>query len=100
MEHIIIFVYILTNKNKTVLYVGITNNLKRRLFEHKEGVIKNEQNKFTARYNVHYLIYFERLQFIEAAFKREIEIKKWNRVKKEKLINSFNPNWNFLNEEV
>ena len=89
------FVYILTNENKTVLYTGVTNDLNRRLLEHKDGI----SNSFTSRYKCYYLIYWDRFQFIEHAIEREKEIKGWLRIKKEKLINEFNPNWDFLNDE-
>jgi len=91
------FTYILTNINKTVLYTGVTNDLRRRLSEHQTKV--NAQS-FTSKYNCYYLIYFERHQFIQHAIEREKEIKGWVRVKKEKLITEFNPNWKFLNNEI
>ena len=91
------FVYILTNYKKTVLYTGVTNDLKQRLFEHKTGV---NTKSFTSRYKCYYLIYLERHQFIEHAIEREKEIKGWVRIKKEKLINEFNPDWKFLNDEI
>ena len=94
------FTYIMTNKNRTVLYIGVTNNLKKRLIQHEEVAKINDSNKFTSKYNIHYLVYFERFQFIEEAIKREKELKKWNRTKKEKLINTSNPNWDFLNDTV
>ncbi len=93
------FVYIITNKNKTVLYTGVTNNLKRRLYEHEHG-IADSSNTFTGRYNVHYLLYFEHYQYILDAIAREKQIKGWTRAKKEKIISDFNPNWDFLNEEI
>ncbi|MCD4832485.1 MAG: GIY-YIG nuclease family protein [Bacteroidales bacterium] len=93
------FTYILTNKTKTVLYTGVTNNLKRRLFEHKEDAI-GSKNTFAGKYNCYYLVCFERFQFIEHAIKREKEIKGWVRRKKEKLISDFNSEWRFLNDEV
>ncbi len=85
------FVYILTNKTKTTLYTGVTNDLKRRITEHQEG-----KSGFTNKYNCHYLIYFEEHQTPQNAISREKEIKKWRREKKEKLINSLNPSWDFL----
>lgn len=91
------FVYILTNYKKTVLYTGVTNDLQQRLFEHKTGVnIKS----FTSRYKCYYLIYLERHQYIQHAIEREKEIKGWVRIKKEKLISEFNPDWKFLNGEI
>lgn len=90
------FVYIMTNKNKTVLYIGVTGNLQNRVFEHENGLIDG----FTKKYNCHYLVYFEHLQFIEDAISREKVLKKWRREKKENLIKSFNQDWKFLNEEI
>ena len=90
------FVYILTNKNKTVLYTGVTNELKNRLFWHEEDS-KNRKTHFTGKYNVFYLLYYERFQDVEQAIAREKQIKGWSRAKKEKLICEFNPEWNFLN---
>jgi len=92
------FVYILTNKRKTVLYTGITNNLKERLFWHFNST--EVSNHFTAKYKCYYLIYFEQFSAVETAISREKQIKGWTRKKKEDLINSFNSDWNFLNEEI
>lgn len=85
-----------TNKNKTVLYIGVTNNLQRRTYEHENGLLPG----FTKKYNCHFLIYFEHFQNIEDAIVREKELKKWRREKKENLINGFNPDWRFLNSEI
>jgi len=93
------FVYILTNKTKTVLYIGVTNELKNRLYWHKEDAL-NRKTHFTGKYNVYYLIYWERFQFIDQAIKREKQLKAWSRAKKEKLIFEFNPEWIFLNDEI
>lgn len=90
------FIYILTNINKTVLYTGVTNNLKRRLYEHQNKIA----DSFTKKYNCHFLLYFEHFSNINHAIEREKEIKKWRREKKEKLINSTNPTWKFLNNEI
>ncbi len=90
------FIYIVTNKIKTVLYIGITNDLQRIIYEHEKGVIQG----FTKKYNCNFLIYYEHFQEIEEAIEREKEIKKWRREKKEKLIQSLNPNWNFLNQSI
>lgn len=86
------FVYILTNKNHTVLYTGMTNDLTRRVFEHKKSLV----NGFTSKYNVDNLIYYERFDFIDLAIHREKQIKGYSRIKKEALINSFNPGWDEL----
>jgi putative endonuclease len=84
------FVYIMTNKNKTTLYTGGTNDLCRRVYEHKNHMITNT---FTDKYNLEYCIYYEEFSFIDQAIHREKEIKKWNRKKKEDLINEVNPEW-------
>ncbi len=93
------YVYILTNKYKSVLYTGVTNDLSRRLDEHLNGIV-TEKDSFTAKYKVHNLVYFERFQFINDAIKREKEIKGWTRIKKIKLISEFNPDWEFLNDKI
>ena len=83
------FVYILSNKANTVLYVGVTNNLERRVYEHKNKLIDG----FTKRYNVNKLVYFETTSDVEEAIKREKALKNLVRRKKEELINSINPEW-------
>jgi len=90
------FIYIVTNKNKTVLYIGVTNDLQRRIYEHEQGLIPG----FTKKYNCHYLIYYEHFQDINDAIEREKVLKKWRREKKEILINKFNLDWKFLNEDI
>jgi putative endonuclease len=77
------------------IYVGVTNNLERRVYEHKHKLISG----FTKRYNVQKLVYFETSDDIGAAITREKEIKKWRREKKIKLIKSINPNWTDLSVE-
>lgn len=94
------FVYILTNKNKTVLYTGVTNNLYRRLSEHFENSKPFRSPSFAGRYNAYHLVFYERYDWIKIAIAREKEIKGWRRSKKEALINSTNPEWKFLNDEV
>ena len=89
------YVYILTNKAKTVLYTGVTNNLKRRLQEHNE---KLNPKSFTAKYNLNYLIYYEKYGWIQQAIAREKEIKLLRRDLKLELIREFNPNMEFLNK--
>jgi putative endonuclease len=86
------YVYILTNSNNSVLYVGVTNDLERRKFEHKAKL--NEG--FTKKYNIYKLIYFEEFDLIESAIAREKQIKKYSRFKKSELINKVNPDWNEL----
>ena len=93
------FVYILTNKTKTVLYTGVTNNLKDRIRFHRENTNIN-QKAFTSKYKCFYLVYYEHFGKIEDAIKREKQIKGWLRIKKEKLIDDFNPEWRFLNKDI
>jgi putative endonuclease len=93
------FVYILTNKNRTVLYTGVSNDLKFRLYQHKQDAMGIRQH-FTGKYQVYYLLYWERFEYVIHAFEREKEIKGWKRSKKIDLINSINPNWDFLNDQV
>ena len=83
------YVYILTNKTNSVLYTGITNNLERRIYEHKNKLVEG----FTKRYNVNKLIYFEETSDVKSAIEREKKIKNLVRRKKEELINSKNPKW-------
>ncbi|WP_419868168.1 GIY-YIG nuclease family protein [Chryseobacterium sp. CT-SW4] len=92
------YVYILTNKNKTVLYTGVTNDLKSRLYWHKNP--EAGSNHFTFKYNCFYLVYYEHFQDIELSIAREKQIKGYSRMKKENLINNFNPNWEFLNDSI
>ena len=87
------YVYILTNKNRTVLYTGVTNNLKRRLKEHKNHI---NAKSFTARHNVEFLIYYEHFGWIQPAIAREKEIKDMRRELKLNLITTFNPEMKFL----
>ena len=82
------FVYVMTNKNQTSLYIGVTNNLCRRIYEHKNHLLKNS---FTDKYNLEYCIYFEEFPYLDLAIKREKELKKWSRQKKENLIKNKNP---------
>lgn len=84
----IYYIYILTNKNNTVLYTGVTNNLVRRCHEHKKKLIKG----FTEKYNIDKLVYYEVFNFIELAIKREKQIKGYSREKKDILIDKVNPN--------
>lgn len=86
------FVYILTNKNNTVLYTGVTNNLLRRCWEHKSQLHPG----FTKRYNVTKLVYYETFNNPSEAIKREKQIKAGSRKKKIELINGLNPEWRDL----
>lgn len=84
------FVYILTSKNNTVLYVGVTSNIKDRIVQHRTNKYKSS---FTARYTIHKLVYFEECGTIGDAIKREKQLKGGSRKKKIQLINSINPGW-------
>ena len=91
------FAYIMSNKYNTVIYTGSTADLQIRVYQHKT---KAFPKSFTARYNIDKLVYYEDFLFIEEAIEREKQIKSWSRLKKEKLINSVNPDWIDLNEEI
>ena len=86
------YVYILASRNNSTIYIGVTNDLVRRIYEHKNNVVKG----FTQKYNVHKLVYFEQTKNIETAIIREKQLKNYSRVRKEELINSINPNWEDL----
>ena len=83
------YVYIISNWNNKVLYIGVTNNLERRIYEHKNKLFDG----FSKKYNLSKLVYFEKTNEINSAIVREKEIKKWRREKKNKLIESLNPSW-------
>ncbi len=93
-------VYILTNFTKTVLYIGMTNDLEQRLIEHFLEQDNPLSNAFTSLYNLIYLVYYEDYDYVNDAIAREKEIKKWRREKKDKLIDSMNPEREFLNKEL
>lgn len=90
------YVYILTNQRNTVLYTGVTNDLARRVYEHREKVVPG----FTKKYNVNKLVYYEMTESIESAILREKQIKGGSRQKKLDLINRMNPQWRDLYEEL
>ena len=90
------YIYIITNKFKTVLYTGVTNNLRVRLIQHKEK-ITGQNKSFTSKYNVEFLLYYEKFTWIQEAIMREKEIKGWVRDKKIELIKTINPDLDFLN---
>ena len=91
------FIYIITNKNNSTLYIGVTSNLPQRIIEHVE---KRYQNSFSARYNLNKLVYYEQYQMIGDAIGREKQLKGGSRKTKIDLINSINPLWNNLFEEI
>ena len=89
------FVYILTNRNNKVMYVGITNNLERRVIEHKQKLVMG----FTKKYHVGKLVYYEETTDVNAAIAREKQLKGWLRAKKNLLVSSMNPDWHDLSED-
>jgi putative endonuclease len=90
------YIYILTNQYHTVFYVGVTNNLIRRVYEHKNKLVKG----FTAKYNINKLIYYEVFSDVRDAIYREKQIKSWSRKKKIEMVEKFNPEWKDLYEEI
>ena len=90
------YTYIMTNKRNTVLYTGVTNDLKKRIYEHKEKLVEG----FTKEYNVTKLVYYEVFDEIESAIVREKQIKGGSRQKKIELINGMNKEWRDLQEEL
>ena len=84
------YVYIMTNKYKNVLYTGITNDLLRRVYEHRNHLIKDS---FTTKYNITKLVYFEMTEDVRSAIEREKQIKSWNRKRKDMLVERQNPTW-------
>ena len=88
------YVYIMTNKSRT-LYTGVTNNLMRRVYEHKNELVPG----FTSKYKIKHLVYYESTSSIHSALAREKQIKGWLRAKKVVLIESMNPEWKDLSEE-
>ena len=90
------YVYILTNSDNNVLYIGVTNDLEKRLYEHKEHLIEG----FTNKYNVNKLVYYEQTNDIDSAIRREKQLKNWHREWKMNLIQEHNPYWKDLYKEV
>ena len=90
------YVYILTNKSNRVLYIGVTNNLIRRIQEHKQKLVKG----FTQKYSCTKLVYFEEARYINDALQREKQLKNWHRAWKIDLINENNPSWDDLSETL
>ena len=88
------YVYLLTNWNNKVMYVGVTNDLRRRIYEHQNKLVKG----FTQKYNVNKLVYYEQTSDVFGALTREKEIKKWRREKKNALVVQTNPEWTDLSK--
>ena len=84
------YVYILANATNVAIYVGITNDLIRRVYEHRTSA---DPRSHTARYGIHKLVYFEETSDVKAAIQREKQLKSWNRGRKNKLVEAFNPAW-------
>ena len=89
------YIYIMTNRGRNVLYIGVTNDLERRVNEHKSDMIEG----FTKRYHLHVLVYYEMYGDVKDAIRREKQLKKWGHDKKVHLIETFNPSWKDLYEE-
>lgn len=90
------YVYMMASKRNGTLYTGMTNNLIRRVYEHKEGIFEG----FTKKYGVKLLVWYEQANEVEAAIRREKNIQAWKREWKLRLIEEFNPNWNDLYFEI
>ena len=89
------YVYILTNWDDSVMYIGVTNNLERRLYEHRNHLVDG----FTKKYNVHKLVYYEYTNDVYSALEREKQLKGWSRAKKNALVAKSNPTWSDLSTE-
>ncbi len=90
------YVYIITNKYRSTYYIGVTNNLRERLKQHKENST-TDTTTFASKYNLEFLVFYEKYTWIEEAIAREKELKKWRREKKLDLIRNSNPKFEFLN---
>ena len=89
------FVYFLTNWDDSVLYIGVTSNLPRRLYEHRYGLVDG----FTKQFNTHKLVYYEHTNDVYSAISREKQLKKWSRSKKDALVHQMNPEWKDLSAD-
>src|SRR5690349_4481884 len=90
------YVYIITNSYRSTFYIGMTNNLKQRLQQHHQNIVDGNKT-FAAKYNLEFLVYYEKFTWVQQAILREKELKSWRREKKLELIHSFNSNFEFLN---
>ena len=91
------YVYILSDHLNRTIYVGVTRDLMRRVYEHKNHL---DPNSFTAKYNIHKLVYFESTPDVRVALEREKQIKSWKRKRKNDLVNSMNPSWKELYDSI
>ena len=91
------YVYILSNSTNVAIYTGVTNNLKRRIYEHRNDL---NQDSFCSKYRIHKLVYYEIVEDVKSAIMREKQIKGWKRMKKNNLIESMNPDWEDLYDFV
>jgi putative endonuclease len=89
------YIYILASKRNGTLYIGVTNDLQRRIYEHKNNLIEG----FSKKYSIHHLVYFEDVNDINSALQREKQLKRWTRKWKVELIEKFNPDWRDLADE-
>jgi putative endonuclease len=90
------YVYIMASEFNTVLYIGVTNNLIKRVYEHKSKLVEG----FTSKYNITKLVYYEITEDIKSAIEREKKLKKWSRIRKAELVNSVNKEWRDLYNEL
>ena len=91
------YVYIITNKYRSTYYIGMTNNLKIRLEQHHQNILAGNKT-FASKYNLEFLVYYEKFTWVQLAIAREKELKGWRREKKLDLISSYNSNFEFLNQ--
>ena len=91
------YIYILTNKYRSTFYIGMTNNLKIRLEQHHQNIVVGNKT-FASKYNLEFLVYYEKFTWVQLAIAREKELKDWRREKKLDLIRSFNSKFEFLNQ--
>jgi putative endonuclease len=96
MRNHIYYVYIITNKHNTVLYIGVTSDISGRIYQHKHKLIKG----FSSRYNIYKLVYYEHFNSIFQAIEREKQLKKWRRQWKIELIEKMNPDWRDLSQDI
>ena len=90
------YIYIMSNKPNGTIYIGVTSNLRKRVYEHKNSLV----DSFTKKYNTKLLVYYEVYESIDEAIKREKQLKKWNRDWKIELIENFNDTWKDLYDEI